>query len=147
MPASLVKSFATQTGKTVKAVEKLWAKAKELATEAGRKEDYAYIVGILKRMLKIESGGEQSPPGSSFLAEVFGEDAAERILNEQMPASVKASVTMRWLEIEKQLRNVEQGQVSWPTLARSLRMAIYSLLNWAAKDRPQERFSKFIGII
>lgn len=147
MPTSVVRSFAAQAGKTVKAVEKLWNKAKKLAAKAGRKEDYAYIVGILKKMLRIESGEGQISPDFSFLSEVFGEQVAESLLYEKMPSSVKAAVTMRWLEIEKQLRSAEHGKVSWPTLARSLRMAIYTLLNWAAKDRPEERFSKFTGII
>lgn len=57
MPASVVKSFADKTGKSVKEVEKLWDKAKALAKEDGRKESdedfYPYVTGILKKMLKI----------------------------------------------------------------------------------------------
>jgi hypothetical protein len=37
-----------------KEVEALWDKAKDIAKENGREEDYAYIVGILKKMLKLE---------------------------------------------------------------------------------------------
>ena len=54
MPADLVKSFAEKTGKSVQEVEKLWDTAKELADKAGHKEDYAYITGILKKMLKLD---------------------------------------------------------------------------------------------
>lgn len=53
MPANIVKSFAEKTGKSVQEVEKLWDKAKELAADGGHKEDYNYIVGILKKMLKL----------------------------------------------------------------------------------------------
>jgi hypothetical protein len=53
MPSNIIKSFADKTGKTEKEVELLWDKAKEIAKEAGHEEDYDYIVGILKRMLKI----------------------------------------------------------------------------------------------
>lgn len=148
MPPALVKTFAQRTGRTVRAVEKLWNKAKELAADAGRGEDYAYVVGILKRMLKIGTEGEVfSPSDSSFLVEALGEGAAQRVLNEEMPSSVKAALTMRWLEVEKQIRNIPSGRVSWPTLARSLRMAVYTLLGWAQRDRPEERFRRFIGII
>lgn len=53
MPASIVTSFAEKTGKSVQEVEKLWDKAKEIAKEEGEPENYAYITGILKKMLKI----------------------------------------------------------------------------------------------
>jgi len=148
MPPALIQTFAQRAGRSAKAVEKLWDKAKELAAEAGREEDYAYVVGILKRMLKIESGEGGPSPDFSFLSEALGEGAARRMLHEKMPSSVKAAVAMRWLEIEKQLRNAEHGAVSWPTLARSLRMAVYTLLNWAASDKADEsRFRRFVGII
>ncbi len=53
MPANTVKSFAEKTGKSVAEVEKLWDKAKELAKEAGEAENFAYITGILKKMLNL----------------------------------------------------------------------------------------------
>ena len=54
MPAPLVKSFASKTGKSVDEVERLWDKAKSRAAEQGHEEEYDYIVGILKNMLKLE---------------------------------------------------------------------------------------------
>jgi len=48
-----VKSFADKTGKSEAEVEKLWDKAKKIAKESGREEDYAYITGILKKMLGL----------------------------------------------------------------------------------------------
>lgn len=41
MPANVVRTLAE---------EKKWEKAKELADEAGRKDDYAYVMGIFKKM-------------------------------------------------------------------------------------------------
>lgn len=54
MPASVVKSFADKTGKSVAEVEKLWDKAKAAAKEQGREEDFAYTTGILKKMVGIK---------------------------------------------------------------------------------------------
>jgi len=53
MPANVIKSFAQETGKSAEEVEKLWDKAKEIAKDEGQDENYAYITGILKKMLKI----------------------------------------------------------------------------------------------
>jgi len=53
MPSNIVKSFAKKTGKSVAKVEKLWDKAKAIGAKEGHKEDYDYIVGILKKMLKL----------------------------------------------------------------------------------------------
>jgi hypothetical protein len=54
MPSPMIKKFADETGMPEKEVEALWDKAKDIAKENGREEDYAYIVGILKKMLKLE---------------------------------------------------------------------------------------------
>jgi hypothetical protein len=53
MPTPVIKSFAEKTGKSVAVVDKLWNKAKEVASEAGEAENYAYITGILKKMLGL----------------------------------------------------------------------------------------------
>ena len=53
MPASVIKSFAEKTNKSEEEVEKLWQEAKSLAKKSDAKDTYAYAVGILKKMLKI----------------------------------------------------------------------------------------------
>lgn len=49
----VVTSFAEKSGKSVEEVEKLWKEAKAAAKEENRDQDYAYITGILKKMLKL----------------------------------------------------------------------------------------------
>jgi hypothetical protein len=53
MPASIIKSFAKKTGKSVSEIEKKWQEAKKIAASMGKKEEYDYIVGILKNILGI----------------------------------------------------------------------------------------------
>lgn len=53
MPANIIKSFAEKSGRSEKEVEELWNKAKEIAKDNNHEEEYDYIVGILKKMLKI----------------------------------------------------------------------------------------------
>lgn len=53
MPSSIVLSFAKQTNKSVEEVEELWNKAKEIAKEQGQENNYAYITGILKKMIGL----------------------------------------------------------------------------------------------
>jgi len=55
MPASVIKSFAEKSGKSVEEVEELWRKAKQAAEEQGHRDEYDYIVGILKKMLKMDT--------------------------------------------------------------------------------------------
>ena len=56
MPAEVVKSFANKTGKSVQEVEKLWNKAKEIATKEGipKKGFFAFVTAVLKKMLGIK---------------------------------------------------------------------------------------------
>lgn len=62
---ALIQAFATKTGKTVKEVEDLWNKAKEITKkEYGMPETedgfYGILVGILKRMLGLSKKKETS---------------------------------------------------------------------------------------
>lgn len=233
MPVPLVKSLAAKAGVSVRKAEELWDRAKKSAAEQGRADDYAYIAGILKRMLGLgESGAQASDPPSLFetkfpdqyvyiisrrefpfvidspeklerwmvergmeegkflvatqgdsyfvistgtdwfrvlemlfntdgiqyesvrsdsalqLVEMWGDTSARRILMEAMPPNVRASLLMRYLQIEKQLRAAQRGQMDMNALALSLRQAIYTLLNWLAKKEPTPvDLQKSAGII
>lgn len=54
MPNNIINSFSNKTGKSVKEVEKLWDKAKKIASDNNEEDDYQYITGILKNMLSLE---------------------------------------------------------------------------------------------
>jgi hypothetical protein len=57
----IIKSLAKKSGRTVKEVEDLWDKAADIAKEDGFEGEYDYVVGILKKMLKInESVGSSA---------------------------------------------------------------------------------------
>lgn len=61
MPTEYVKKVAKKTGTSVPATEDKWAKAKKAAAKEGHANDYAYIMGIFKRMAKASG----SAPGES----------------------------------------------------------------------------------
>ena len=75
MPSNIIKSFADKTGKSESEVEKLWDKAKEIADESNHKEDYDYIVGILKKMLKLN----EDKMRFRDLLENFNDDVSKEI--------------------------------------------------------------------
>ena len=77
MPASVVKAFASKTGKSVGQVEKIWQMAKERAADEGRSEDYAYITGIVKKALKLE--GESLFIDLLWLTEVLTEATEKEV--------------------------------------------------------------------
>ena len=57
MPTPLMKSFATKSGKSIDAVEKIWNSIK---SSMGDDVDFAKLTGAVKKALKIESMGMQS---------------------------------------------------------------------------------------
>lgn len=82
MPNSLVKSLAKKSGKSASEVEDLWDRAVELAKKQGISSNannfFAYVVGILKKMLKVESAVLlNSSPDSLF--EVYTDGTPHRI--------------------------------------------------------------------
>ena len=64
MPANIIVSFAQKTGKSEAEVEKLWNQAKAEADKNDNLEKdsdryYAYVTGILKKMLSIDEYKEK----------------------------------------------------------------------------------------
>lgn len=59
MPNAVVQSFAQKSGKTTAEVETLWKKAEAITNQSDVAVDdkYAYLVGVLKKMLKLEDFG------------------------------------------------------------------------------------------
>jgi len=51
MPTPYVRKMAKKHHKTTAEVEKMWDDAKRSAEHAGHKDDYAYVTGVLKKML------------------------------------------------------------------------------------------------
>lgn len=51
MPTTYVKKLAEEHNVPVSEVETKWAKAKKSAAKQGHADDYAYITGILKKMM------------------------------------------------------------------------------------------------
>lgn len=82
MPSTVVQSFAKRTGKSAAEVEKLWNQAKAQVTKEYKIKEptggqdggrfYKLVVGILKRMLKINDGTEPAKPvvGTDVLNEL-----------------------------------------------------------------------------
>lgn len=74
MPATMLKSLANKAGISLQKAETLWDKAKKLAAEAGREDDYAYITGILKKSMGLKEG--------------LVEDMISKVLNGSSPHSL-----------------------------------------------------------
>lgn len=55
MPAPALASMAKKSGMSIDKAEKIWDMAKSQAAKQGHKEDFAYIMGIVKKAMKVES--------------------------------------------------------------------------------------------
>lgn len=102
MPASAVKSFAKQTDKSESKVEKLWHKAKGIAKESGLKigkskesksKFYAYVTGILKKMLSITESEVQEQFGHLMTEMLTSGDLNAALDWDETPSDVKDSHT------------------------------------------------------
>jgi hypothetical protein len=51
MPNAYIKKLSDEGKGSEDELEKKWKKAKELAQERGREDDYAYVTGIFKKMI------------------------------------------------------------------------------------------------
>jgi hypothetical protein len=141
----MLKSLAKKSGKSLEKAEELWAKAKELASKEGHKDDYAYIVGIVKRMLGLE---EDLVGSAGIISEHLGAAVAEKLISEGMPSSVRQRLFSRYVAIEQQLRKVGSGgKIDWHIVTHALREAVMALLAWAASDALPESRGKMAGVV
>jgi hypothetical protein len=109
MPTPQIKSFAEKTGKSVSEIEDKFKKAKAIAAGDGEKENWAYIVGIVKKMLGlnenilIEEKDSYKPPGNVAAA-------AKKALKykEEHPNDTKDSGTRVGWTRANQLANREE---------------------------------------
>lgn len=51
MPTTYIKKLSAQGKGSLKDLESKWKKAKSIAKEEGKEEDFAYITGIFKNMI------------------------------------------------------------------------------------------------
>jgi len=54
MPTSYIKKLASEGYGSISELEKKWAQAKKIAASENHKVDYKYIVGIFKKLVKIQ---------------------------------------------------------------------------------------------
>ena len=95
MPNAIIKSFAKKTKLSTQKIESLWNRAKSIAKKEGKEEEYDYIVGILKKSLKMESKIYTSI--EDYISEIE-KDPERRALLEQ---------ARKWISEAKQMKEVE----------------------------------------
>ena len=72
MPVSALSSIAKKSGKSLNDIERYWEDAKKSAEEAGEKDNYAYIMGIVLKRAGLES--------LSYKLDVMIDDATKALL-------------------------------------------------------------------
>lgn len=58
MPNNALSGLAKKAGVSLDRAEELWKKAKAAAAKQGRADNFQYIMGIVKKMLKLENSAE-----------------------------------------------------------------------------------------
>ena len=83
MPNSVVKSFSRKTGKSIDEIERLWDKSVEIAKKKGLAKDsdrfFAFVVGILKRMLKLQKKEDLLKDDAEAILEGYMDGTPHRI--------------------------------------------------------------------
>lgn len=85
MPAPMLKKLAKQANIPIKKAEEYWDKAKELAAKEGRDPDkdsknWAYVVGIVKRMMGLTEEMKNKKLILSMIDKVLKGDSADEII-------------------------------------------------------------------
>ena len=106
MPANIINSFADKSGKSKEEIERLWNKAKEQASKEGHEEDYAYIVGILKRMLGLNESFRSYISEDSLYEEFVKYANLYQVVNENIPSNMMTESVIKIPEKLKSLWNI-----------------------------------------
>lgn len=92
-------------------MEELWTLAKSRAEKAGHKEDFAYVMGILKRMLGLTEKFRSED--AVLLAEALGPEVAGKIAAEGLPGDVREAARKAWGRVEATAKGLRSGATGW----------------------------------
>ena len=145
MPSSIVKSFAKKTGKDMDEVERLWKKARALATNAKSTSDkdyYPYVVGILRRMLKMSEDTRDSDAALDKFLESASDDSEDGEVSERTPgARYRIKKQVRGGKVVRRKVNVGRAKRLTPKQKAALKKA-RRYTNRSAAKRKRARSSK-----
>lgn len=134
MPSSVVKSFASKSGKSVAEVEKMWDAVKSSLKKQGKKETdsnfYSLLVGIMKKNLKVEQFEQTS--FRDMLAEMVSKDKS----------NLPEDRVVR--EINKKFKGIKasevQGLVRVDPLKKGDKTPLEPVLKWAQDKSNKRKF-------
>jgi len=127
VPVPALQPLATKSGKSLQAVEDLWSRAKAQAEKAGHKEDFAYIMGILKRMLGLSE--KFRAEDAVLLAEAFGAEEAGKIIAEGLPESVREATKRAWTRVEACTKRLRSEKREWSAFYAALAEVVGVVFN------------------
>jgi len=116
MPTATLSSIAKKAGVSLKQAEKVWEKAKSLAKEQGNDPEdenfYAAVVGILKKILKVET--------VDLLRVGWNPEVlAEAVISKSSASFMKSRIR----KIADSIGNLGSGEpVNWKSVALHLRL-------------------------
>lgn len=87
MPTPYLKKLSEQKNIPLSKLEHNWEKAKEIAANEGHAQDWPYIVGILKRMIKASMEATSSS------------DVSAKEVPSSVSASSKAGLDQKWFKV------------------------------------------------
>lgn len=111
--------------------ERLWSKAKKAAADEGRSEDYAYITGILKRMLGLAS--ESSESDIDLL--LFESGYPHKLIVESVTPSEASSMRGNIEKIVNEIGKMGTDEVNWKGIALHLKLLLHKWLRASTKER------------
>ena len=131
MPTAALKSLASKAGVSMEKAERLWDKAKKAAADEGKSEDYAYITGILKKMLGLAS--ESSESDIDFL--LFESGYPPKLIVESVTPSEASSMRGDIEKIVTEIGKIGSGEVNWTGVALHLKLLLHKWLRASTKER------------
>lgn len=116
MPTKALKSMAEKSGKSVKTAERYWDEAKKSASDSGHSDDYAYIMGIVKRRLEASVMNLESQVLARMAVTAGYIGDYVRLAETAAPAKKAAGKTVEGVKTAKQ-RGAEKKIAKPPKLA------------------------------
>lgn len=136
MPSPYIKNLSKETGKSTREIEKLWDKAKKIASEEfGKPEsefgerEYKYSVGVVKNMLGVEES--VMDPMEFLKSDMDARKYIETVVSGDFPHLNKSDVNMNDKEEEEEddeeegtkAENTRFGEMDWADLEKGVMYA------------------------
>ena len=124
-------SITNQAIITIEQAENLWEKAKKVVSDAGKAEDYVYIVEVLKQMIAIDTKLSEKDINEML----FNIGYPVNLIVEGISPSDASSMRTNVNKIASEIKKIGTDDINWTAISLHFKLLLQKWLKASTRER------------